>query len=54
MCRGKLDVVHGKVLLDAFATQAKLIEVGDLEQRLVELEKALDTVDVAGNRLRRR
>jgi hypothetical protein len=38
-------MVHGKVLLDAIATQAKLIEVGDLEARLAELERAAASVD---------
>jgi len=46
MCRGILDVVHAKVLLDAIATQSKLIEVKDLEERLAELEKAAAQVDL--------
>lgn len=50
ICRGTVDVVHGKVLLDAIATQAKLIEVGDLEQRLAELEKQAQSVDMPGHR----
>lgn len=45
ICAGTVDMVHGKVLLDAIATQAKLIEIGDLEARLAELEKQAATVD---------
>lgn len=50
ICRGAVDIVHGKVLLDAIATQAKLIEVGDLEARLTELEQQAKSVDLGGNR----
>ena len=45
LCNGTLDLLHGKVLLDAISTQAKLIEVGDLEARLAELEKQASVVD---------
>ena len=54
MCQGALDVIHGKVLLDAIATQAKLIEVGDLEQRLGDLEKAAQSVELGNGRNIRR
>lgn len=54
ICAGTLDLVHGKVLLDAIATQAKLIQVGDLETRLVELEKTAATVEVGGRNGHRR
>jgi hypothetical protein len=50
ICAGTLDLLHGKVLLDAIATQAKLIEVGDLEARLAELEKQASVVDFSGRR----
>lgn len=50
LCQGSLDVIHGKVLLDAIATQAKLIEVGDLEERLAELERQAAVVDFGGQR----
>ena len=45
MCRGDLDVVSGKVLLDAIATQANLIETSDIEARLAELEQQARAVD---------
>lgn len=45
MCRGELDVVSGKVLLDAIAGQAKLIETSDIEARLAELEQQAKSVD---------
>jgi len=50
LCAGTLDLLHGKVLLDAIATQAKLIEVGDLEARLAELEKQAAMVDFGSRR----
>lgn len=50
ICAGTVDIVHGKVLLDAIATQARLIEVADLEVRLAELEKAAAAVDLGGRR----
>jgi hypothetical protein len=50
LCRGQLDVLHGRVLLDAIATQAKLIEVGDLEARLAELERQAEAVDFRARR----
>jgi len=45
MCRGELDLIHGKVLLDAIATQAKLIEGSEMEARLAELERQAGAVD---------
>lgn len=50
MCQGRLDVVHGKVLLDAIETQSKLINVSELEVRLMELEKQIATVDLGRGR----
>ena len=50
ICAGTLDIVHGKGLLDAIATQARLIEVGDLEVRLAELERHAAAVDFGGRR----
>jgi hypothetical protein len=50
ICAGTLDLLHGKVLLDAIATQAKLIEVGELEARLTELEKQASVVDFRAHR----
>ena len=52
MCEGRVDAPTGKVLVDVISTQAKLLEVTDLEARLVELEKASATVDLPGNRRR--
>ena len=52
ICQGTLDLLHGKVLLDAIATQAKLLEVTDLEARLVELEKQASVVDLGPGRRR--
>jgi hypothetical protein len=52
ICAGNLDLLHGKVLLDAIATQAKLIEVGDLEARLAELEQQAAAVDLPGRHRR--
>ncbi|HEX6944300.1 MAG TPA: hypothetical protein VF128_15335, partial [Gemmatimonadaceae bacterium] len=50
MCEGRLDAAAGKLLVDVISTQAKLLEVTDLEARLVELEKAAATVDLRGRR----
>ena len=50
ICAGTVDIVHGKVLLDAIATQARLIEVGDLEGRLAELERQAQSVDLGNQR----
>jgi hypothetical protein len=50
ICAGTVDIMHGKVLLDAIATQAKLIEVKDLEERIVELERASASVDLPGHK----
>ena len=50
ICTGTIDIVHGKVLLDAVALQAKLIEGGELEARLAELEKQAASVDLGGRR----
>ena len=52
MCEGRVDAATGKVLVDVISTQAKLLEVTDLEARLVELEKASTTVDLPGTRRR--
>ena len=46
LCRGGIDVIQGNVLLDAIATQAKLIEVSDLEVRLAQLEQAAKCTDL--------
>lgn len=48
LCAGAIDVAAAKVLTDLVQTQAKLIEVGDLEARLAELERQAATVDLAG------
>jgi hypothetical protein len=53
ICDGTVDRDHAKVLLDVVQARLKAIEVNDLDQRLVELEKALGTVDARGNHLRR-
>lgn len=45
ICRGDLDVIHGKVLLDAIVAQARLIEGGEIEARLAELEQQAKSVD---------
>ncbi len=50
ICAGALNVLDDKVLLDAIATQAKLIEVGDLEARLAELESQAASVELPGRR----
>lgn len=50
MCEGRLDGAAGKLLVDVISTQARLLEVTDLEARLVELEKAAATVDLRGRR----
>ena len=48
VCRGELDVIPGKVLLDAISMQAKLIEGGEMEARLAELERQAGAVDFRG------
>ncbi len=50
ICNGALDLLHGKVLLDAIATQSKLIDVTELEERLTELEKQAASVDFRARR----
>jgi hypothetical protein len=50
ICAGTLDLLHGKVLLDAIETQAKLINVTDLDARLDELEKQAGMVDFRARR----
>ena len=45
MIRGELDVVQGKVLLDAVVAQARLIEGSEIEKRLAELEQQAKRVD---------
>ena len=50
MCQGRLDLLQGKVLIDAIATQSKLIDVSNLEERLAELERMVATVDLGGRR----
>ena len=52
MCEGRVDAPTGKVLVDVISTQAKLLEVTDLEARLAELEKSAATVDLPGSRRR--
>jgi hypothetical protein len=50
ICAVTLDLPHGKVLLDAIATQSKLINVTELESGLAVLEKMAALVDVGGRR----
>jgi hypothetical protein len=50
ICAGTLDLVHGKLLLDAIETQAKLINVTDLEARLDGLERQAGMVDFRARR----
>jgi hypothetical protein len=50
LCGGTIDVTTAKVLTDVIQTQAKLIEVGDLEARLAELERQASSVDFAARR----
>jgi hypothetical protein len=45
---GTIDVAAAKVLVDLIQTQAKLIEVGELEARLAELEQQARNVDFGG------
>lgn len=53
LCAGSIEVTTAKVLTDVIQTQAKLIEVGELEARLAELEKQVATVDLGGGGGRR-
>ena len=50
ICQGSIDLLQGKVLLDAIATQCKLLEVTALEAQLAELEKQAATVDLRTQR----
>jgi hypothetical protein len=50
LCAGTIDVATAKVLTDVIQTQAKLIEVGELEARLAELEQQARNVDFGGQR----
>jgi hypothetical protein len=45
---GTIDVAAAKVLVDLIQTQARLIEVGELEARLAELEQQARNVDFGG------
>ncbi len=45
ICHGTIDIMHGKVLLDAIQTQARLLEVTDLEARLIELEHTARVIE---------
>jgi hypothetical protein len=47
---GTIDTAAAKVLVDLIQTQAKLIEVGELEARLAELEQQARSVDFGGHR----
>ena len=51
---GTVDVATAKVLLDAVHARLKAIEVTDLEQRLADLEKAAESVDLGKGRNMRR
>ena len=50
--QGTVDRDTAKMVLDVIQARLKAIEVNDLEQRLVELEKASTTVDLPGSRRR--
>jgi hypothetical protein len=50
ICKGRVEPDKAKVLIDAIQVRVKAIEVGELEQRLIELEKNARTVDHNGRR----
>jgi hypothetical protein len=48
MVRGAISIEAARALIDVIAIRMKGIEVKDLEQRIVDLEKAAASVDLGG------
>ena len=50
VCAGRIDHDSAKLLVDMIQARLKAIEVGEMEERLAELEKTARTVDPHGHR----
>ena len=52
ICQGAISNENAKLLMEAIQTQLRSIEVNELEERLVELEKATEVVEAKKGRRR--
>ena len=50
ICRGTIEVQSAKLLIDAITARIRVVEVTELEARLVELERQAASVDLPGRR----